>query len=724
MKKDQPKNTGKTDPKLGESCLNSEQIEAATHMDGPAVVFAGAGSGKTRVIAHRIAYLIDKKVPANRIFAVTFTNKAALELRQRIENISKYGRFCLVSTFHSACVRFLRELASHLGFTSDFTIYDDEDSKTALKAVLKDFSDKLSKEDLPVFRQALSKVKTLGYIPNEIHENGLEHQFPVGFSQVYSRYQEYLASCNAMDFGDLLMNTLLLLRENEQVRKKLQSRFDYILVDEYQDTNTVQFEFLSYLSDQHKNLFVVGDDDQSIYSWRGAKPSHIINFEQFYPDAKRYLLSQNYRSTNNIIEAANGLISFNKYRASKKLWTDSEKGEKIRFLREADSQIEALQICDQIKQNLDVKPLKDTAIFYRTNSQSREIEESLTMQNIPYKLYGSLRFYERAEIKDIIGYLRILVNRNDNVSLRRIINVPPRSIGKQSLGLLEEQATIDHCSTYQALLNYVLNEKSRAAAKLKHFIDLLEKLDSFLKSNPLVEVIDFIVQTTGYFEYVKKKFPEKAEDKVQNIHELKNALANYLRQNESGNLSDWLQSITLMTNEGEQQATGHVTLMTLHMAKGLEFDYVYITGLEQGILPHANALNAPNLDESIEEERRLLYVGMTRAKKELQLSCAEVRRLYGQLIYQQPSQFIQEIPSNTIEMNTPNLPPGSQSEDEMELQYDFSDGTTPPTTGNRVSHFTYGKGTIEKIVNEWGESKAIVNFDRFGKRKVHTQHLE
>jgi DNA helicase-2/ATP-dependent DNA helicase PcrA len=707
-------------PKSILSGLDEVQKQAAAHVDGPMVVFAGAGSGKTRIITYRIAYLLERGVPPQSILAVTFTNKAAAEMRSRVETLTPLGSRCHISTFHSACARWLREFAQELGYTSDFTIYDENDSLSALKAVLNDLNIKLDDETtVKTYRAAINAVKTKAFLPND---NRLAEEYsyllpPVGL-QVYRKYQEYLCQCNAMDFGDLIMNILLLFRYNNRVREALQNKYKYILVDEYQDTNRAQFELIATLVDKHQNLFVVGDDDQSIYSWRGALPSNIIDFDSVYAKSKKITLEQNYRCSATIVDAAREMISKNKVRVAKKLYTQNPPGDSIDLCIEDDNELEAWWIVDRIKSQIAHFTFDKIAIFYRTNSQSRMLEDTLLRANIPYQIYGTVRFYDRAEIKDLIAYLRVLINPQDDVSAKRIFNVPTRGLGKKAEETVELEAVKRGLPFLKTLQQMVTENHPKASPKIAEFLKLLESLKHSILSLPLEKTIETLVSKTKYADYIAKKHADQAQDKLENIHELGSALADFGEQNPQATIAEWMQTVTLSSlSEGQK---GGISLMTLHMAKGLEFDRVYIAGLEEGLLPHRSNLGN---DAALEEERRLLYVGMTRAKVKLSLLASKKRRQYAQWTSNRPSRFLTEIPSrymNQIETAS------------TQITYSIDDSCTTShnsTTnhlylGKKVKHPTYGRGVIEDIVLELGHQKLMVRFQDWGPRKVLAHHLE
>ncbi len=715
--------------------LNDVQRTAASHRDGPLVVFAGAGSGKTRIITHRIAWLIEQGVPPWEILAVTFTNKAAKEMKARVEALTSRSGRCLISTFHSACARWLREFAPELGYTSDFTIYDDNDSLSAIKTVLAELNVKLDETNsAQEFKAAIAKMKTMAMLPSD---ERLKREYsglmPPSGVEVYARYQEYLAACNAMDFSDLIMNVLLLLRRNAMVRTVMQNRYRYILVDEYQDTNRTQFELIARLAEVHKNLFVVGDDDQSIYSWRGALPSNIIDFDKVYPDAVKVTLAQNYRCSGNIVAAANAMIQNNKHRVPKTLFTDNDTGDKIDYRLEPDNDLEAWWLVDTIKRETERFSYQDVAIFYRTNSQSRLLEDALRRENIPYTIYGTVRFYDRLEVKDLMGYFRLLVNPADDVSLKRVLNVPPRGIGDKAEATIESEASRRGIPMMAAIEQMVTENYPKLGAKLKEFVAIFQRLRAAILQQPLDEALPTLITELGYLDYVRKKFPDQAEDKIENIHELGAALADFAGAYAEATIAEWLQSVTLSSEDSASQ--GGVSMMTLHMAKGLEFDRVFLVGIEEGLLPHRNSLDD---NDAIEEERRLFYVGMTRAKEKLTLTGAYRRRTYANWTANKPSRFLMEIPSETFQ-------PASEVEGAFVRQardhgsiglsavnrgmrYDYDDGERSVNLetlaiGQTVRHPTYGLGKIEEITEELGALKAVVRFSEFGVRKVAGHHL-
>ncbi len=719
------------------SLLNPNQREAATHRDGPAVVFAGAGSGKTRIITTRIAWLVDQGVSPWQILALTFTNKAAAEMRERVLKLCPVADKALISTFHSACARWLREFAPELGFTSDFTIYDDTDQNSVIKKIMKQANIQLDKDTSAAeFRQAINEAKTLGLFPQDrdTHKNAFRGFMPVGGVEVYAAYQEALALANAMDFGDLIMNMLLLLRTNDRVRRLMQERYRYVLVDEYQDTNQPQIELLKLLAAKNHNLFVVGDDDQSIYSWRGAVPANIIDFNKEYPSVRVCKLEQNYRCTGTIVNAAAAVVANNKKRADKTLRTENPKGDLIDFRYETDAEFEAWWVADTIKSERSLYPYESVAVFYRTNSQSRVLEDALRKEKIPYKIYGTVRFYDRVEVKDILAYIKILVNPRDDVSFLRALNIPSRGLGDSAEAAITGRARDKSITAFEAARELAHEGVPRLSNKLESFVSLIDSWRDRLPLMVLPEFLEGLIEGVKYFQYLAKKYPDQSEDKQDNVMELVSAIVEFVENNPGTTLGDWLQDI-MLASDSEGDADG-VTMMTLHMAKGLEFDRVYLVGLEDGLLPHFNSC-ADKM--ALEEERRLLYVGMTRAKKKLSLTAAYMRRTWGQVQCHDVSRFLGEIPPHFVNILTP--PGGAMPEDLGQDKqpstgddghyYDYDDHSSDGSSavdemlepGSIVKHPTYGTGTVEQIETNFGRPKVLVRFRDIGVRRVEAHHL-
>lgn len=630
--------------------LNAPQKKAVLHGDGPLVVFAGAGSGKTRVITHRVAHLItERDVAPWRILAVTFTNKAAGEMRERLFQLIGGGAKGLqVGTFHSTCARILRWNAERLGLRKDFTIYDDSDQKAALKRVLKDLN--LDEKRFPVKTVAGTinrhKQEVLG--PEEMDIEGAYDEI---VQRVYRTYTERLQKASALDFGDLIYRLVVALEKDEEFRTELAGRFRYQLVDEFQDTNHAQLRLVKALASVHPNLCVVGDDDQSIYRWRGADRRNILDFKRMFPGTQVIKLEQNYRSTQRILRIAHAVIRRNLEREPKQMWTDNPEGEPVFVLRTADERTEALEVVNGVKEIVGAGgALSDVAVFYRTHAQSRVIEEALRGANISYRIVGGVRFYDRAEVKDLLGYLRVLTNPDDDVSLLRIINTPSRGIGKTTLNRLLDLAAETGRGVWSAMELVGDDDRFGSAArrKLGAFRELMNKLAQGLQSgrNDLDDIGGVILHETGYLQQLKDEDTPEADARIQNLEELIGTMQQFAQSHPEANLSDWLAEVTLQTDvqEEEDGFKDRLTLMTVHAAKGLEFDTVIATGLEEGLFPRKGT-EVHEDPEELEEERRLAYVAFTRARKQLVLTYATRRFIFGRQQPCDPSRFLHEIPS-------------------------------------------------------------------------------
>lgn len=709
------------------STLNEPQKQAVLHTQGPLVVFAGAGSGKTRVITSRISYLLMQQVSPLSILAVTFTNKAAKEMRERVERFSPEARFVLISTFHSACVRWLREFAHLLGYTSQFTIYDESDAKSAINRIMKELMIKDQDHSAQEYRHAIKQVKNKGLTPGEVHAQSRDHAglFPEHGMEVYRRYQELLATSNSMDFDDLLMNMITLLKTQPQVRDTLRKRYRYILVDEYQDTNPAQFALISLLVNDERNLFVVGDDDQSIYSWRGADPSNILGFQDIFPGAQQIYLEQNYRSSSTIIQAASALILHNQSRAKKHLWTANHAGAPIEFHLEYEGEMEAWWLAEKIQKERNIFEYPHVAVFYRTNAQSRILEDSLRKQGIPYRLFGAVKFYDRAEIKDIVAYFRLLVNENDDVAFKRVTQVPTRGLGEQAVAKLEAFCLEQNCSLMVAARACASMNLPRISGKWMEFVALIDRLQKACFEGSLSNVVEYFLQAVDYKSYLIKKFPDKMQEKLENIYELGSALALYEEQQENATLVGWLQDISLLEsveNSEEDDSKPAITLMTLHAAKGLEFKRVYIVGVEDGLIPHTNSLEDPL---KVEEERRLFYVGITRAREKLTLSAARKRKVFNKWSSHAPSRFLKELPEALVTMDpfAKRLLNRMGATEEIQSQDQEDTSADSMASGQMIYHPTFGKGKIVQIEDHWGLRQARVEFHEFGTRTVSLEHL-
>jgi DNA helicase-2/ATP-dependent DNA helicase PcrA len=642
------------------SNLNKEQLEAVKQTDGPLLILAGAGSGKTRVITLRIAYLISEKdVPPYNILAVTFTNKAAGEMRERVEKLlsgSQLKSAPLISTFHSLCVRILRQDIAALeeGFNRSFTIYDQDDSLRLIKACIKDLGYDDKQLGQRMVQSAISSAKNRGEDP-EIYAARVDYgdEKKAAISRVFKLYEERLHNNNALDFDDLLIRTVQLLRRSPEVREKYNNKFKYILVDEYQDTNALQFALIRFLTEKQQNICVVGDEDQSIYKWRGADISNILNFEEHYPKAKIIRLEQNYRSTQTILDVAGAVVKHNKERKGKTLWTSNPSGDRIRYFQAMDADHEARFVVAKIIEHRRVDPGLRAAVLYRTNSQSRVFEEALRRERLDYNIVGGFSFYERMEIRDVISYLKLALNPNDSIALMRVINSPARGLGKQTLDEIEKRAKdfgVSHWATILEVTNDGQGFSPRAITALKNFRRIIEGLVQLASNapgseSPVSDVVKAAILDTGYSDALKAENSDEAEARVENLQELVNAAVDYDKLGEEG-LREFIDHSALVSDTDQYKKDAPVTLMTMHSAKGLEFPLVFIVGLEDGLFPHSRSASDP---AEMEEERRLCYVGITRAERFLYVSHAMKRRVYGEEMASEPSQFLNEMPLEMME---------------------------------------------------------------------------
>ena len=722
--------------------LNREQQEAVLHVDGPLLILAGAGSGKTRVLTYRIAHLIDEcGVNPWNILAITFTKKAAGEMRERVDKIVGYGSESIwVSTFHSTCVRILRRYIDRLGYDTNFTIYDTEDQKTVMKSVCQklQLDSKLYKERMLL--NVISHAKDEYISPNEflLEAKGDFRQEKI--AQAYVEYQKELKKNNALDFDDLLVKTVELFQSCPDVLEYYQNRFRYIMVDEYQDTNTVQFKFISTLARQYRNLCVVGDDDQSIYKFRGANIRNILDFEKVFPDAKVVKLEQNYRSTQNILNAANGVIANNRGRKEKALWTENEQGEPILFQQFQNGYEEAEYVSGEISKKVrkGEAEYQDFAVLYRTNAQSRLFEEKFLYANIPYKIVGGVNFYSRKEIKDILAYLKTIDNGKDDLAVRRIINVPKRGIGNVTLAKVQAYADSRDISFFEALEEAgEIPGLGKAALKIQPFVHLIHEMRLSLADMSMQDLIQAILDKTGYAEDLKNEDTDESEARLENIDEFINKAVTYEEGAEEPNLSGFLEEVALVADiDSVEDGDNRVLLMTLHSAKGLEFPYVYLAGMEDGLFPSYMSIAADDPTEEIEEERRLCYVGITRAMKELTITCARCRMVRGETQYNNVSRFVREIPSELLARKSvmprePKKPEVPQNTSYQKAKEVFRTKTFDPqqfkvvkadkldyTVGDQVSHVKFGKGTVLEITEGGRDYEVKVDFERFGVKKM------
>ena len=684
--------------------LNPQQKEALAYSDGPLLVFAGAGSGKTKVIAHKFSYLVkSKRLPPDSIFTVTFTNRAADEMKERIKGLlyKDCNNYC-IGTFHAQCNKILRKEIKVLGYNNNYSIYDEEDQCSLVRHILKEF-----KMYEALYKGIVSRISTLKSSligPEEFLSSGDGFGFDEKLAKVYVRYQDELMRSNALDFDNLIMLTVKLFVNNPKLIKKYQEKFSYILVDEFQDTNQAQYQLLKLLASAHKKICVVGDDDQSIYKFRGADVNNILNFENDFPGTKIIRLEQNYRSTQNILNVSGSVISQNPRRKHKKLWTDRGRGERVHYCRLDTYEDEAKYIAKVIKEFYlkGAYNYRDFAIFYRVNLQSRAVEDALRDEGLPYRVIGSVSFYQRKEIKDIIAYMRLSLNHGDNVSFRRIINSPSRGIGVNSLSSIEHEAKKRSISLFDAMKLLLRTDGFTSAVKdrFAEFAKLIEGFSSVKYRSP-AEMLKNILEKSGYAETLE-------EERLKHISEL-------ISSAEGKEIKDFLDRVSLFTNMDEIVAGDYISLMTLHSAKGLEFPFVFITGLEEGMLPYCKAMER---EEEIAEERRLFYVGMTRTKDILWLTGASKRRLYTKLQNQEPSRFLRDIPRNCchwMEKVTGRQPIKlAPIQKKIGHRHTF----TLYTAGCRVKHPMWGIGVVRDCYGDGDDIKVMVNFPTFGVKRL------
>ena len=723
--------------------LNDKQKEAVLCTEGPLLILAGAGSGKTRVLTHRIAYLIEEcGVNPWNILAITFTNKAAGEMRERVDKIVGFGSDSVwVSTFHSTCVRILRRHIELLGYDTNFTIYDTDDQKSVMKDVIKSLNldPKIYKER--TFLGVISHAKDELISPEEFLLNaGADYKQQL-YGRAYREYQMALKKNNALDFDDLIVKTVELFRNHPEVLDYYQERFKYIMVDEYQDTNTAQFKFVSLLAQKYQNLCVVGDDDQSIYKFRGANIGNILNFEKVFPDARVIKLEQNYRSTGNILYAANAVISNNIGRKDKKLWTQSEDGEGIYLRQFYNGYEEAEYVAEQIRKSVRQMESRyqDHAILYRTNAQSRLFEEQLIRDNIPYRLIGGINFYARKEIKDLLSYLKTIDNGVDDLAVKRIINVPKRGIGLTTIDKVQTYANEHEMSFFDVLANADgIPELGRSAAKLKNFALTILAFRAKAEELSLTELMEDILEVTGYRKELELEGTEEADARIENIDELISKVTSYEDNclDEPPTLSGFLEEVALVADiDSVDDDENRVLLMTLHSAKGLEFPNVYLTGMEDGIFPSYMSIAADNPREEIEEERRLCYVGITRAMKKLTMTAARMRMIRGENQFNAVSRFMKEIPKDYLERGCEvrkektEAMPKDESWKEVRRTFHEKPKAVQQFTvtkaasleygiGDRVRHIKFGDGTVADITEGGRDYEVAVDFDNFGRKKM------
>ena len=729
--------------------LNPQQAEAVINTEGPMLIMAGAGSGKTKVLTCRVANLLQKGVRPYRILAITFTNKAAAEMRERVNNMSgPAAKDVWLFTFHAFCARFLRmEIDKLPGYGGNFAIYDTADSQNLIKQILKEMNldDKRFQPSgilsrISNAKNALQDAAAFARQAGDFYEQKV--------ADIYSRYEQKLQLNNALDFDDLLMLSIKLLQENKEVREKYQGRFDYLLVDEYQDTNHAQYLLTKFLAAKHRNICVVGDADQSIYGWRGADIQNILDFEKDYPDAKVIKLEQNYRSTQIILDAANAVIENNTGRKPKNLWTENKSGADIIYFQAVDERDEARFVIEQLQnlQRTENKKLGDMAILYRTNTQSRIFEEMLIKSGISYNMVGGLKFYERKEIKDIIAYLRVIFNPADSLSLLRIINVPKRGIGDASLAKIQAYAAANNVSLFEAVSNAAAIDglSSRFVSKLDDLAGIIFELMNLAGEAPVEDLIDRVLRDTGYLEELENERTPQAQSRIDNLHELISVAQEFAASEEENNLENFLAHVALVSDiDDTELGEDAITLMTLHSSKGLEFPVVFLVGMEEGLFPHARTL----MDETeIEEERRLCYVGITRAKEKLFLSSTKMRTIYGNTVTYPPSRFLQEIPARLVK-TIKRQERFSALENFKQVSEKYSARPQKPAstfnphsfmpqkpaaaaggtgtrfnTGDRVSHSKWGEGMVVSVKDSPDGQEVKVAFAGAGVRSLLTKY--
>lgn len=729
--------------------LNPQQAEAVINTEGPMLIMAGAGSGKTKVLTCRVANLLQKGVRPYRILAITFTNKAAAEMRERVNNMSgPAAKDVWLFTFHAFCARFLRmEIDKLPGYGGNFAIYDTADSQNLIKQILKEMNldDKRFQPSgilsrISNAKNALQDAAAFARQAGDFYEQKV--------ADIYSRYEQKLQLNNALDFDDLLMLSIKLLQENKEVREKYQDRFDYLLVDEYQDTNHAQYLLTKFLAAKHRNICVVGDADQSIYGWRGADIQNILDFEKDYPDAKVIKLEQNYRSTQIILDAANAVIENNTGRKPKNLWTENKSGADIIYFQAVDERDEARFVIEQLQnlQRTENKKLGDMAILYRTNTQSRIFEEMLIKSGISYNMVGGLKFYERKEIKDIIAYLRVIFNPADSLSLLRIINVPKRGIGDASLAKIQAYAAANNVSLFEAVSNAAAIDglSSRFVSKLDDLAGIIFELMNLAGEAPVEDLIDRVLRDTGYLEELENERTPQAQSRIDNLHELISVAQEFAASEEENNLENFLAHVALVSDiDDTELGEDAITLMTLHSSKGLEFPVVFLVGMEEGLFPHARTL----MDETeIEEERRLCYVGITRAKEKLFLSSTKMRTIYGNTVTYPPSRFLQEIPARLVK-TIKRQERFSALENFKQVSEKYSARPQKPAstfnphsfipqkpavaaggtgtrfnTGDRVSHSKWGEGMVVSVKDSPDGQEVKVAFAGAGVRSLLTKY--
>lgn len=727
------------------SLLNDKQLEAVKCTEGPLLIIAGAGSGKTRVLTYRIAYLIhEKKVAPWNIMAITFTNKAANEMRERVNSIAGFGaEEVWVSTFHSSCARILRRHIDHIGYSNNFSIYDTDDSKTVLKSIIADMNIDVKRYPPKKLQYIISSAKNRMQTWEDMMQDASNREEEI-IAEVFKEYENNLFRNNALDFDDLLIKTVELFRKAPEVLENYRNRFRYIMVDEYQDTNRIQFEFIDLLAKTNKNLCVVGDDDQSIYKFRGADIRNILDFEKSYPDAKTIKLEQNYRSTGNILKGANSVIANNTERKEKTLWTSEDDGAPITERIFQTAYDEARAVVNDISRKSTAEPYNAFAILYRTNAQSRLFEEHFIYNNIPYRIVGGTNFYARKEIKDILAYLKTIENGKDELAVKRIINIPKRGIGGRSIERVSDFAALNDITFYEAACRAKeIKELGKTAGKIEDFSLFIRKYKSYSMEMSVADLIKKLIDETGYVEALKNEGSDEALDRIANIDELLTKTETYNENAEKPSLGGFLQEVALVADiDSLDENTDRVFLMTVHSAKGLEFDNVYLVGMEDGLFPGFAAKYDFN-DSELQEERRLFYVGMTRARKTLTITSAKMRMVKGENEFHNLSMFVEEIaPECILDESEWNMKPKAVKHEEsytdrvsnivkktseskpyskitdMSMFKAVKPDRLDYEQGDRVVHKKFGEGKVISIKDTPKDFEVTVEFDKFGQKRM------
>lgn len=727
------------------SLLNDKQLEAVKCTEGPLLIIAGAGSGKTRVLTYRIAYLIhEKKVAPWNIMAITFTNKAANEMRERVNSIAGFGaEEVWVSTFHSSCARILRRHIDHIGYSNNFSIYDTDDSKTVLKSIIADMNIDVKRYPPKKLQYIISSAKNRMQTWEDMMQDASNREEEI-IAEVFKDYENNLFRNNALDFDDLLIKTVELFRKAPEVLENYRNRFRYIMVDEYQDTNRIQFEFIDLLAKTNKNLCVVGDDDQSIYKFRGADIRNILDFEKSYPDAKTIKLEQNYRSTGNILKGANSVIANNTERKEKTLWTSKDDGAPITERIFQTAYDEARAVVNDISRKSTAESYNAFAILYRTNAQSRLFEEHFIYNNIPYRIVGGTNFYARKEIKDILAYLKTIENGKDELAVKRIINIPKRGIGGRSIERVSDFAALNDITFYEAACRAKeIKELGKTAGKIEDFSLFIRKYKSYSMEMPVSDIIKKLIDETGYVDALKNEGSDEALDRIANIDELLTKAETYNENAEKPSLGGFLQEVALVADiDSLDENTDRVFLMTVHSAKGLEFDNVYLVGMEDGLFPGFAAKYDFN-DSELQEERRLFYVGMTRARKTLTITSAKMRMVRGENEFHKLSMFVEEIaPECILDESEWNMKPKAEKHEEsytdrvsnivkktseskpyskitdISMFKAVKPDRLDYAQGDRVVHKKFGEGKVISIKDTPKDFEVTVEFDKFGQKRM------